>query len=199
MTNSFALPSFEAMHKFANGPLNDRQREHVFTMVSYLSKQDFIINALPNETTRNDFINTFTRFMALRCVTEEPILDAMAFGYYMPMTQFILPTDSPSAWKSESVDCLLNIYMTSRPFDFVFICTEYIKLNLEKHNLDTEHWDIPERNIFDKAIEADPTPLAEQYKLLDQYMESPGRVLLDSARESYKEAIKFKPKMITYM
>lgn len=182
MSTSFALPKIEEL-QVSTTKFTNIQKKCADMLLDHMRQQSFL-EPVSKDPKFKDFLPNYVNFMTSRAVTNQPLLEYAAYGIDAPMMVFYIPSKADDK-------CFLSIYMTIAPFDFIYMCTEFAKMNVPKHGLATENWQCPSLDLFHNMNQVDRKPLYKKYPFLKRFDEFPGMTKLDMSDYTYEEAMKY--------
>lgn len=136
MSNSFALPTLTAMKSIDTTHFTEFQTRCSNNLFEHLKIHRMIIDMFDSEEIRDDFLSTFSLYMAYKCVIRR--LDAHSRTFVNEVI-FMLPSTDMHL----TLTNLENVFYCRRSTSintFMFVCTSFVEFNIRQNGIFTELW-----------------------------------------------------------
>lgn len=136
MSNSFALPTLTAMKSIDTTHFTEFQTRCSNNLFEHLKIHRMIIDMFDSEEIRDDFLSTFSLYMAYKCVVRR--LDPQTRGFVNEVI-FMLPSSDMHL----TLTNLENVFYCRRSTSittFMFVCTSFVEFNIRQNGIFTELW-----------------------------------------------------------
>lgn len=136
MSNSFALPTLTAMKTIDTSRFTEFQTRCSTNLFEHLKIDRAIIDMFDSEEIRDDFLSTFSAYMAYKCIVRR--LDPHTRSMVNEIL-FMLPSTDMHLTLSN----LENVFYCRRSTSvntFIFICASFVEFNVHQNGIFTEMW-----------------------------------------------------------